>query len=218
MNADVLQNLAIQFVDLVLKHKDRWSEIIGLPENELFTLFSIMKTVGFEITEVKQGKIFGNYQDQDGNTGEKYPINEISPFKAVNNGDNHFPATKWLDNMFSFVIFSNGKPRGEYVQLVERVLENAKKSIHMEPILLTREGDLMREYPYDNLFKHTNDSDKLSSCIGVHKICNGFMDRKSTTETHDVILCRSCHLRIPFPNTIQTYGELRLFFGVKLNK
>jgi hypothetical protein len=83
----------------------------------------------------------------------------------------------------------------------------------MEPILLTTEGDLMCEYPS----KHTSNTDELTSCVGVHKICNGFMDRKHTTETHDVITCRACHLRLSFPNTIKTYGELRSFFGAKLN-
>ncbi len=218
MNEITLHAIATKFVDLILKYQDSWQVITELPENEMSVFFLIVRTVGFEITEVKEGKLVGHYHDQDGITGKTYPINKLCPFKVVNKDRDNYNATNWLDSMFSTVISShNGKPYGEYDLLVERVIEAVRKSIHLTPVLLTSEGDTLREYPSDNLFKHTNDSDKLGSSVGVHKVCNGFMDRKSTTETHDVILCRSCGLRVSFPNTIKTYGELRQFFNSKLN-
>jgi len=47
--------------------------------------------------------------------------------------------------------------------------------------------------------------------IGNHGICTDFIDLKSVSTTHNVILCRSCKLRIVIPKEIETYGDLRRY-------
>jgi hypothetical protein len=77
----------------------------------------------------------------------------------------------------------------------------------------------MREYPAKGYFDgHTKDEDKIGSTVGVHTYCNGFVDMKRTSLTHNVLYCRSCSLRVVFPIEIKTYGELREHIGSQLNQ
>lgn len=43
----------------------------------------------------------------------------------------------------------------------------------------------------------------------VHTHCFGFIDIKKISKDYNAIVCRACKMRIPFPNTIKTYGELK---------
>ncbi|OGI16355.1 MAG: hypothetical protein A2Z52_01790 [Candidatus Moranbacteria bacterium RBG_19FT_COMBO_42_6] len=63
---------------------------------------------------------------------------------------------------------------------------------------------------------HARDEHNLESTVGLHEYCNGWMDRQRSTKTHDIIVCRKCHLRIPFPKEIKTYGEFRQAMADKL--
>ena len=74
----------------------------------------------------------------------------------------------------------------------------------MTPIKLTRYDDFLNDYPGSD----NKDNSKLSYCIGVHDTCFGFIDLLDSSQTYNVIYCRKCHLRIPIPRNIVTYGEL----------
>ena len=75
----------------------------------------------------------------------------------------------------------------------------------IRPITLTSFGEEMTGYPGSN----ESEDSKLGVCIGVHEICEGFLDIKKISTTHNAIVCRSCHLRIVIPASLQTYGDLR---------
>jgi len=78
----------------------------------------------------------------------------------------------------------------------------------INPIVLTSFGETITGYPGS---EETDDS-KLGgccSCIGVHDVCEGFVDIKEISTTHKAIICRECHLRVVVPASIQTYGQLR---------
>jgi len=79
----------------------------------------------------------------------------------------------------------------------------------LKPIILSKYSEILLEYPSSN----SDDSKKLSICIGVHDICNGFLDIKRISNTHKVIICRSCGLRIVVPKRVITYGDLRKHFA-----
>lgn len=206
--------IAEQFVDLVLKNND-WGQIKQLSNDEIQTFFEIVSAAGFEPKSVVPGKLKGHYLEQDGSrTSETYPINSLCPFKVISQeGDDHGFATGWLDCALHHVV-SGATQKGENrQQLIEKICSEIKRSISLQPIQLTLEGDLLREYPpslHGGYFvDHTRDTNNLGSCVGVHMYCGGWMDRNRATKTCDAITCRHCHLRVLFPKEVKTYGELR---------
>ncbi len=199
-------DVAVSFVDLALKHD--WSKIKELPAAEAQILFETVSAAGFEPGKVVPGKLVGDYLEQDGSrTGETYPINRFCPYKVVSrDGDDLYHATGWLDRALYFA--RRATDRQECIRAIQQEIE---RSVPLEPVQLTPEGDLLREYPPSGSYSvdHTRDSRELKSCVGVHDYCNGWMDRGRATKTHDALVCRSCHLRVLFPKEIKTYGELR---------
>lgn len=218
------QEVAQGFVHLVLKYRT-WPNVKGLSQKENQIIFDTVVAAGFEPEEIVLRELRGSYRDQDGSsTGETYPINELSPFavKSIENErEFNYRATQWLDKMFRRTL--NGK--GSYARAQEETLPERieairleiERSVPLELIQLTPEGDLLGEYPPSGSAEHTRDKDKMGSCVGVHKYCNGWVDRYRASVTHDVLCCRRCNLRVPFLREIQTFGELRQWFTTKLN-
>jgi hypothetical protein len=208
--------MATRFVDLALKHK-RWDEVKTLPEDEVQILLDTVSAAGFHAKKVVAGKLVGHYRDQDGSsTGETYPINSLCPFKAIGEDGDHYFATGWLDCALRRVVYGGTRQNERREELVEVMTEEIERSVPLEPIQLTPEGDLLREYPPSTLafgleyfVKHTRDENNLGSCVGVHEFCNCWMDRSRATKTHDAVVCRGCHLRVLFPKEVKTYGDLR---------
>ena len=209
--------VATRFVDLALKY-EQWGEVKTLPVVEMQVLFDTVFTAGFNPKKVVPGRLVGHYRDQDGSsTGETYPINSLCPFKVVSDEDcNHYFATGWLDCAFRHAVYGSTRQNEGREKLIEVMAEEIKRSVPLELIQLTPEGDLLREYTPSTLafgleyfVDHTRDDNNLDSCVGVHKFCNSWMDRTRATETHDAIVCRGCHLRVLFPKEVKTYGDLR---------
>ncbi|TSC92812.1 MAG: hypothetical protein CEN89_442 [Candidatus Berkelbacteria bacterium Licking1014_7] len=147
-----------------------------------------------------------------GRTGETYQINSICPFKVVSReDDDHYHATGWLDRALRHVCLGATQQKKSRDLLIEEIRREIERSIPLAPIQLTLDGNFLREYPpsHGGFVDHTKDDRKISDCVGVHMFCNGFMDRHRTTKTQDAIVCRSCSLRVCFPNNVKTYGELR---------
>lgn len=76
------------------------------------------------------------------------------------------------------------------------------------PIVLTEYGDALSEYPNSDPEKYP----QLSTCIGAHDICNGWMDIHEISKTHSAITCRKCGLRVVIPKEIDTYHKLKKYF------
>ena len=216
-----MTDVATRFVDLALKYK-RWDEVKTLPANEVQVLFDTVSAAGFNPKKVVPGKLVGHYRDQDGSsTGETYPINSLCPFKVMSkeDGDNYF-ATGWLDCALRRALYGSSRQNEDHEKLIEMMAEEVERSVPLEPIQLTPEGALLREYPpsttafgYEYFVKHARDENDLGSCVGVHMHCNGWMDRRRATSTHDAIVCRGCQLRVLFPKEVKAYGYLRQVFA-----
>lgn len=91
----------------------------------------------------------------------------------------------------------------------------------LNPIILTQFGETLVEQKNDNLedtkaIFSIYEGRVLERCIGVHEICKGFIDCKPISKTHNVILCRSCRLRINIPIDVTTYGQLRIWCVSKM--
>jgi hypothetical protein len=210
-------DVATRFVDLALKHK-RWDEVKTLPADQIQILFDTVSAAGFNPKKVAPGKLVGHYRDQDGSsTGETYPINGLCQFKVVGQEDgDHYFATGWLDCALRRAVYGMTRQNEGREKLIEVMAEEIERSVPLEPIQLTPEGDLLREYPPSTLVfgleyfvKHIRDENNLDSCVGVHEFCNCWMDRMRATKTHDAIVCRGCHLRVLFPKEVKSYGDLR---------
>lgn len=77
----------------------------------------------------------------------------------------------------------------------------------IDPIVLTAYGETLEAYPQTK--KTDPEKYKLISCIGVHSICNGWMDHKEVSPTHVALCCYSCHLRIVIPKEVDTWAKLQ---------
>jgi hypothetical protein len=83
----------------------------------------------------------------------------------------------------------------------------------MQPIVLTEFDEMLLPDPAFG----SNDDSKLElsigtvEIIGTHDVCRGNVEIKVVSLTHCVILCRECHLRIPIPREVNTYGKLRAY-------
>lgn len=53
------------------------------------------------------------------------------------------------------------------------------------------------------------EASELSTCVGVHLYCDGFMDIKRVAESWNAICCRNCHLRAVVPLSVKTVAQLR---------
>lgn len=201
-----ITKIASQFVNLALRHD--WGKIKELPADEVQILFATVSAAGFEPTKLIPGKLVGHYLDQDGSkTGETYPINILCPYKVIGReSKDHYHATGWLD-----CALRHARRGTDPQQLVEEIRHEIERSIPLEPIQLTPEGDLLREYPpsHNYFVDHTRNDCELSCCVGVHDYCDGWVDRTRVTKTHDALICRRCRLRVLFPKEVKTYGELR---------
>jgi hypothetical protein len=183
----------------------------------LETLVDTLQAAGFEVGTVVLGQLKGQYQDQGGPTGETYLINSLSPCKVISpDGKDHYFATGWLDCAFRRVIYGIERNQEFQDDMPKIIVKEIERSRPLEPILLTPQGDYLEEYPprakgmggLEYFVNHSRDDRELTNCVGTHQGCS-WMDRMGSSRTHDVIVCQKCHLRIPFPNSVRTYGDLR---------
>jgi hypothetical protein len=76
--------------------------------------------------------------------------------------------------------------------------------VEIESIVLTEHGETLVKVSGPMMPKG-----KLSHCIGIHKVCEGFVDIKPVSGTHQAVVCRDCGLRVVFSNIVTTYGQLK---------
>ena len=173
----------------------------------------MVESAGFPAVGIVPGLLRGDYLDQSENpTGETYEINQF-PYIVVFKGDDgkkfgDIGATTWLDLQYYRV--KHGWTDQTEGQKIIRLAEMIERSRPMVPIVITREGDQLIEYPPGSVHAaHTRNGMVLARAVGLHAICGGRMDREHATPTHDVIRCGRCYLRIPFLKEVATYGDLR---------
>lgn len=217
-------SVAEKFVDLALR-PEVWNDAVQLPETDVAVLFETVTAAGFEPKAVVPGKLRGNYRDQDGSsTGETYPINSLCQYKVTaEDGDDNWFATGWLDCAVRRAVYGITRKGENREQVIEALRQEIEKSVPLQPVQLTADGDMLLEYPKQAAFfggleyfvSHTRDADALSSCVGVHKHCHGWVDRNRATDTHDSLVCRRCHMRVLFPTEVKTYGQLREALAAK---
>ncbi|TSC71209.1 MAG: hypothetical protein G01um101449_64 [Parcubacteria group bacterium Gr01-1014_49] len=212
------KKIAASFVGLALSHD--WNRIPELSDEEIRILFSIVSIAGFKPAEIVRGKLVCYLRDVDGSkTGESFIVNNRCPYKVIGqDGNDCYRATGWLNGVLELVAGPSSSlwVRGKVLdseKLAADIEREIERSIPLEPIRLTSNGDYLREPPppFDEcLVDHSRDDDKISAeAVGIHNLCGGWMDRWQSTETSDVLVCRRCYLRVLFPKEAKTYGKLR---------
>lgn len=233
MPSSEITGAAEQFVDLALKY--RWNEVKTLlPADEMEVLIGTVSTAGFNLKKMQQGESTGCFRDEYGYITSKHPINDLCPFKVVDeDGHEDAFATGWLDCALRRVVYGSSRQNKSRETLIEVIAEEIKRSIPFEPIQLTQEHDFLREprprpaessqfeWIFEYFVEHTRDKDSLylNSGVGIHylslgvgrqKRC-GWMKRVQATRVQDVVWCRGCGLWVPFTNEVETYSDLRLW-------
>lgn len=197
------------FIRLVLEHKGEDFSI-----EEIKTVFDFVSTAGFQLQKIVPGQLKRNILDEDRSvTGETFQVNKICPFKVLDlEGKGHDDATGWLDQVWSLMLIQSCK-KVSSADLRRNLSAEVVRSQPLEPIKLNSSGDFLHECPplhYGCLVDHTRDHNRFTGNVGVHGIfCRGHLDCKPSNATQNVILCRSCGLRVPVPVSVKTYGELR---------
>lgn len=210
--SDSVEATVVVFVKLVLKHRG-WRNDASLTPLESRVLVSALEEAGFKpggilILDAKEARSEGcrlvvvdhhNVRDQI--------------------------ATGWMRSIFILILDSQDFESVSSDQLRDRIMKEVLRSQPMVSIVLTKERDQLLEFPpkrrtawgIDYLVDHTRDDDPLEGCVGVHDVCGGYIHRLKSSEGYDILLCRKCALRIPFVNSVQTYGELRMVMTARLS-
>jgi hypothetical protein len=221
--------IARRFVQLAKKYPD-WKQVTFLPNDESQILLDTVRAGGFDVQSVSPGALIHNLRDGHRElTGETLRINKLCPFIAVNQkGDNNAQATGWLDALIALVT-QQGQGRKDE-ELVSAVVIEIGRSIPLKPIkfpgddgaLIENSSSLQNVRGSTYFVNHARDESTLapapSSVVGFHEYCGSAIERRKTSATHDVLICRSCLLRIVIPNKITTYGQLRTELSSRLVK
>ena len=75
----------------------------------------------------------------------------------------------------------------------------------LTPILVGAYGETL----IDTHGARRDEYDKLYSCIGLHDLCNSFVDLNIVSEQYQAIRCRGCGFRLVIPRSVGTYSGLR---------
>lgn len=214
MSTDKIHEIAEKFITLASTRP--WHEIRDrkFPDEEIQILFDLVSAAGFSPLKVVPGVLYAYNRDQDGSALNQYQFNGFPYATIGQDGEADYFATGWLDNIFSLV--RSGGPRWEKRTLVEQLTSEIERSVPLEPIEITPQGDLLTEYPRQPLFTaypyfvdHVRDGHEMSSCVGIHAYCGGWVDRYGATAIQHALVCRRCGLRVLFPKDVKTYGDLR---------
>lgn len=202
----ILDHAHIETLIRLVQTHQPWSMGVTLEEGEQQLLLGLVKLAGFgDCATLEQRQLFGRYTD----TGEKYPINRTCSYAVLlPDKSGHSVATKWLDHFVSAIIHYKEGAK-DSIGLVKYMSEWFLRTKCFVPIQLTPEGEMLSEYPRSSPLEHASETDSVSSTVGVHLICLGWVDRKQVSSEYDVLVCRSCALRVYIPKVIKTWGELR---------
>ena len=216
-----IKDIASQFVDLARTHNWNDGKIEFLKDEEEI-LFKIVRAAGFCVRGVELGRLtIQDKFDVEGENGERKRVNILCPFKVKDlEGDDYIFATGWLDCILRLAVYGGMKrvEKESREKLIKAVSMEIEKSVPLEPIMFTKDGDLLVEYPLQPytsgdfpyfVEEHVKDKNVLGPCVGLHDSCGGWIDFKKSSSICNEIVCRKCRKKAVFSNEIKTFGELR---------
>lgn len=197
--------LAESFVGFVLQVNWSDSQLI-FDESTEFLLKDLMSAAGFSVQRI----------------GTRY-LTELKRVQVVAFGcdnNNHEFATGWINCAIRLIVLSVEVSNPGKHFLVKRIVEEVNRSVPFKRMRLTRNGDFLCEFPpgprrenvgYRFFVDHTREDSSLISRVGLHEHCWGWIERLDAQDK-SFIVCMGCtDIRVEFPRTVQTFGELRAF-------
>lgn len=87
----------------------------------------------------------------------------------------------------------------------------------MDPIVLTEFGEMLRPHPGVDESGITERTVLIcwgevkcgEDAVGIHDVCNGAIQLRMVSATHNALCCNLCNLRIVIPREVDNYGKLR---------
>jgi hypothetical protein len=210
-----IEGIATDFIEVARHLRNAKSDDPTPPAAYVQSLLDTVTAAGFKPKMLELGILKGHYADGEGRrTDHTFNINSLCPFKVVREDetDDYF-ATGWLDCLVRFTCHPTQK---NSPTLAADVTSKIEESNPLTPIQLSTIGDFLIEGPvrprdfdpYSYFVKHVRDEDTFRA--GIHQYCGGFITKRRTTSTHEVVICNGCHLRIPIPIGSVTYGDVRI--------
>lgn len=212
-----MKNAVRRFVDLVLKHRGKRSQmrmrLKGITDDEKDILLELVRLAGFMPDELVIGKALGTLVGEV--EPKEYLINNVCPFKVVDSRkETLYAATGFLN----CAIWNVGAPKvlrkRRYEELVDYIVSVVKDSIPFEPIKMSYDKDdyMICFVRYSSslvkppfFIRRPKDNDTMPNLIvGVHSGCCGIMYRDPKE-----ISCARCGLKVSVPAHVFSYGDLR---------
>lgn len=162
---------------------------------------------GFEIADLSKERVMGSRVISEDDT-EPYLTNPASGYKVVDRFGTTEPSS-WLEWFWSRAasLIHNNK-REEAVVFLREQLEKCRP---LAPIIVNAYGDIFREAYREAGVSRCTDASIIKN-VG-HAFCNNYVDLKVISPSHRVLLCKGCMLRLPIPNEVETWGQLRAHFA-----
>ena len=205
-------------------NEDTLRKFIGIVRSEKVAdeakeriLTAVLTAAGFKVVAVATGIEKGYNRDQDGSALDSYTANPLSGIVVKEKRSDSNRATHWLEAFWRETRRLTETTDLNDDAIVDKLLLEIERSVPLEPILLTEYGESLREYPPNGAFgNHARDDHEIGITAGIHDICDCWVDKKKVSETHNMLHCRGCGLRVVFPKKIKTYGALRQYFLAQL--
>ncbi len=186
------------------------SNIQRLSEMQKDVLYQVLDFAGFETSENFLFGLVGNE--------ERQKINFYFPFKVIDQkGEVQKIPSGWLNDLFLVTFKIHDQDTVQ--QKARFVSEAIRESVPLQPIEFSNACDYIYEIPpipvagdYFSLV-HTKDNDEMSDYAGIHvsiaKPCDGKMVFGFYDQGINKLECNRCGIRLLFPDSIKTYGDLR---------
>lgn len=87
----------------------------------------------------------------------------------------------------------------------------------MKNLIVTKYGEAIRltnTYPGSETPQMTEET-VIDEHLIVHDLCQGFVDVLEISDTYKCLRCRHCGLRVVYPKSVKTYGDLKKYLDTE---
>lgn len=190
------------------KFLDVIEEKIESEEERHAIIRTIVEMAGYDIVTFEKGTVHGR-EIVDVDESRSFVANPLSELRILGLDENSEPSC-YLEMLWRRAAGLLRHPgRDEALTYLEKELTTHVGPF--KPVIVSEINEMIRA-GFSQNYTHSGDGTKLKNSL-VHAICSSYVDFKSVSPTHNVLVCRGCHMRIPIPKEIETIGDLRRHFA-----
>ena len=225
-----VDQLAANFIALVRsKTKEEWVTFSDINQIDIGIIRDFLDVADQISDNLSIGRVRDSISihmmDED-DLSSTYAVNTVSPFlvcvdlsAGTYRCEQECESIRWLDVMLKTVL----EHKQNIDTLIQLLVQKVISSQHMPPIIVNEYGEAFTEgkdiYGGSNLFSRLKDSDRIGQNLKKlnhgHHSDIGFL--RGGSKTHDVLFCKECGLRVPYPTEIKTFGELRSYLRERIS-